>query len=82
MEYRQLGASGLKVPVLSFGTATFGGGMNFLRPGVLRRLMKQKDWSIYVLMRGSTYLIQQMYIQGDYLKKFWVRYWKVSAIGC
>src|SRR5690606_29890595 len=25
MEYRQLGGSGLKVPVLSFGTATFGG---------------------------------------------------------
>lgn len=25
MEYRQLGASGLRVPVLSFGTATFGG---------------------------------------------------------
>jgi aryl-alcohol dehydrogenase-like predicted oxidoreductase len=26
MEYRQLGGSGLKVPVLSLGTATFGGG--------------------------------------------------------
>ncbi len=26
MEYRQLGDSGLKVPVLSFGTATFAGG--------------------------------------------------------
>jgi aryl-alcohol dehydrogenase-like predicted oxidoreductase len=26
MEYRQLGRSGLKVPVLSFGTASFGGG--------------------------------------------------------
>ncbi len=25
MEYRQLGGSGLRVPVLSFGTATFGG---------------------------------------------------------
>jgi aryl-alcohol dehydrogenase-like predicted oxidoreductase len=25
MEYRQLGGSGLKVPVLSFGTSTFGG---------------------------------------------------------
>ena len=25
MEYRQLGASGFKVPVLSFGTGTFGG---------------------------------------------------------
>ena len=26
MEYRQLGSSGLRVPVLSFGTATFAGG--------------------------------------------------------
>src|SRR3954468_25008187 len=26
MEYRQLGYSGFKVPVLSFGTGTFGGG--------------------------------------------------------
>src|SRR4051812_14129666 len=31
MEYRQLGYSGLKVPVLSFGTATFGGGNEFFR---------------------------------------------------
>ena len=31
MEYRQLGGSGLKVPVLSFGTGTFGGGNEFFR---------------------------------------------------
>ncbi|HVG39698.1 MAG TPA: aldo/keto reductase [Pyrinomonadaceae bacterium] len=31
MEYRQLGNSGLKVPALSFGTATFGGGNEFFR---------------------------------------------------
>ena len=29
MEFRQLGKSGLKVPALSFGTATFGGGTEF-----------------------------------------------------
>src|SRR5918998_139948 len=29
MEYRQLGGAGLKVPVLSFGTATFGGAGEF-----------------------------------------------------
>jgi predicted aldo/keto reductase-like oxidoreductase len=31
MDYRTLGRSGLKVPVLSFGTATFGGGNDFFR---------------------------------------------------
>src|SRR5688572_2404920 len=31
MEYRQLGGSGLKVPVLSFGTGTFGGTNEFFQ---------------------------------------------------
>jgi aryl-alcohol dehydrogenase-like predicted oxidoreductase len=31
MDYRLLGGSGLRVPVLSFGTATFGGGSDFFR---------------------------------------------------
>lgn len=31
MEYRNLGGSGLKVPALTFGTATFGGGNEFLK---------------------------------------------------
>lgn len=31
MEFRQLGVSGLEVPVLSFGTATFGGGNEFFK---------------------------------------------------
>ncbi len=31
MEFRTLGRSGLKVPVLCFGTATFGGGTEFFR---------------------------------------------------
>src|SRR6202022_2232346 len=31
MEYRQLGGSGFKVPVLSFGTGTFGGGTEFFK---------------------------------------------------
>ena len=32
MEYRQLGSSGLKVPVLTFGTGTFGGQTEFFKP--------------------------------------------------
>jgi aryl-alcohol dehydrogenase-like predicted oxidoreductase len=31
MEYRRLGTAGLRVPALSFGTATFGGEGDFFR---------------------------------------------------
>src|SRR5258705_2038566 len=31
MEYRQLGSAGMRIPVLSFGTATFGGGNDFFK---------------------------------------------------
>ena len=31
MEYRRLGASGFRVPVLSFGTGTFGGKGEFFQ---------------------------------------------------
>lgn len=31
MEYRQLGGAGLKIPALTFGTATFGGGNEFFK---------------------------------------------------
>jgi len=31
MEYRRLGGAGLKVPVITFGTATFGGGNEFFK---------------------------------------------------
>jgi aryl-alcohol dehydrogenase-like predicted oxidoreductase len=31
MEFRQLGGAGLRVPVLSFGTATFGGKGDFFK---------------------------------------------------
>jgi aryl-alcohol dehydrogenase-like predicted oxidoreductase len=31
MQYRTLGGSGLMIPALTFGTATFGGGSEFLR---------------------------------------------------
>src|SRR3978361_1987481 len=31
MDYRRLGHSGLRVPVLSFGTATFGGSNDFFK---------------------------------------------------
>ena len=35
MEHRRLGRSGLEVPALSFGTATFGGKGEFFARGLL-----------------------------------------------
>ena len=32
MDYRRPGGSGLKVPVLTFGTGTFGGSTDFFKP--------------------------------------------------
>ena len=34
MDYNRLGHSGLRVPALSFGTATFGGGNEFFLQGM------------------------------------------------
>jgi aryl-alcohol dehydrogenase-like predicted oxidoreductase len=50
MEFRQLGNSGLKVPVLSFGTGTFGGNNEFFNLGAAQTLEKQLVWSISALM--------------------------------
>jgi hypothetical protein len=48
MEFRQLGASGLRVPALSFGTATFGGGSDFYRAWEdhVHRLLELFGWHL------------------------------------
>jgi aryl-alcohol dehydrogenase-like predicted oxidoreductase len=43
MEYRSLGNSGLRVPVLSFGTATFGGTTDFFRAWGTTQLAEAKS---------------------------------------
>lgn len=43
MEYRQLGNSGLRVPVLSFGTATFGGNNEFFKAWGTTQLEEAKQ---------------------------------------
>jgi aryl-alcohol dehydrogenase-like predicted oxidoreductase len=42
MEYRLLGGSGLKVPALSFGTGTFGGGNEFFKAWGSTRVAEAK----------------------------------------
>ena len=59
MDYRQLGGSGLKVPVLTLGTGTFGGSENFKSWGasdVAEALRGLPDDGLPVLIAGSLYL--------------------------
>ena len=45
MEYRLLGGSGLKVPAVGFGTATFGGGNEFFKAwGETNVLFGMANW--------------------------------------
>ena len=53
MEYRQLGASGFKVPVLSFGTGTFGGKGDFSGLGPTD-VEEARGWSTSASSRAST----------------------------
>ena len=62
MEFRQLGKSGLKVPVLSFGTGTFGGGTSFSRHGDRAMSPKLRDWSISAWTRALICLIPRTFI--------------------
>ena len=45
MEYRQLGRSGFKVPVLSFGTGTFGGATSSSSAGAGPTSTRRRGWS-------------------------------------
>ena len=53
MEYRHLGASGFKVPVLSFGTGTFGGKGEFFEAWGATDVAEARAWSISASMRAS-----------------------------
>ena len=65
MEFRQLGKSGLKVPVLSFGTGTFGGGTEFFKRGEQAMSRKRRGLSMFASMRASICSIPPMCIRMD-----------------
>ena len=56
MEFRQLGRSGLRVPVLAFGTATFGGGNDFYRAWGSTDVAKAKRLVDVCLEAGVSFL--------------------------
>lgn len=65
MEYRQLGASGLQVPVLSFGTATFGGGSEFFKAWGNTQLAEAKRLTDICIEAGITFFdTANVYSQG------------------
>ncbi|HUQ82114.1 MAG TPA: aldo/keto reductase [Gemmatimonadaceae bacterium] len=56
MEFRQLGKSGLRVPVFAFGTATFGGGSEFYRAWGSSDVAEAKRLVDICLDAGVTFL--------------------------
>lgn len=70
MEYRNLGNSGLKVPVLSLGTATFGGTNEFFKRWGQTGVEEAKRLVDICLDKGVNFLIRQMCILTVTLKSY------------
>ncbi len=82
MEYRLLGGSGLKVPVLSFGTATFGArAAHSSAHGAAAMSMTRRGWLISALTLALTYLTRRTPIRAAYLKKSSAKPSPASEIG-
>jgi predicted aldo/keto reductase-like oxidoreductase len=80
MEYRQLGGSGLRVPALSFGTATFGGGNEFFKAWGSTQVGEATRLVDLCLDAGVNLLIQQTSIPPDYQNKYLAKRSKENAI--
>ncbi|HTE07850.1 MAG TPA: aldo/keto reductase, partial [Flavitalea sp.] len=66
MEYRNLGSSGLKVPVLSFGTGTFGGTNDFFQPWGQTGVKEASRLVDIAMERGVNFFdTANVYSQGD-----------------
>lgn len=70
MEYRQLGNSGLKIPVLSFGTATFGGNGEFFKAWGNSQVDEASRMVNLCLDHGVNFLIPLIFIRRVWPKKF------------
>jgi len=66
MEYRQLGHSGLRIPVLSYGTATFGGTNDFFKKWGQIDIQKASRLADICLEYGANFFdTADVYSQGD-----------------
>ena len=82
MEYRQLGYSGLKVPVLSFGTGTFGGGTEFFRAWGNSDVAEATRLVDICLEAGVNLFDTADVYRAARRKKFWARRSKGDATRC
>ena len=65
MEYRQLGKSGLKVPALSFGAGTFGGGVEFFDAWGATSDIKEAQKIVDICMNAGMNLFDTADIYSD-----------------
>jgi hypothetical protein len=75
MEYRLLGNSGLKVPVLSYGTATFGGGGEFFKAWGATDVAEATRLVDICLKPESICSIRRMFTQVGCRRRSWGRQW-------
>ena len=82
MEYRTLGRSGLKVPVLSLGTGTFGGSGEFFKAWGQTNVTEATRLVDVCLEAGLNMFDTADVYSGGVRKRFWGRRSKGGAIRC
>ena len=83
MEYRQLGGSGFKVPVLSLGTGTFGGGGEFFKAwGADRRRRGDPARRHLPRRRADHVRLGRHLLQRGWPRRSWARPSRAGATRC
>ena len=82
MEYRQLGSSGLKVPILTFGTGTFGGQTDFFKPWGASDVKEATRLVDVCLDAGLTMFDSADVYSGDSRRRSSDGRSRAAAIGC
>src|ERR1043165_1837234 len=82
MEYRQLGGSGLKVPALTLGTGTFGGGTPFFKTWGATGVEEATRMGDICLEAGLNMFDSRTSIQTGWRKRFSAKPSRAVAIMC